>query len=60
MVPLILQLFTVFLPIYQQIRADYKASNGVEPTDADVIAKFESDIAKYLAEGADWKATHPK
>ncbi len=60
MVQLIAQLFSAFLPIYQQIRQQYVDQHGAEPTDADITAQFEQHIADIVAEGAAWQASHPK
>jgi len=59
MMQLLTQLFTVFLPIYQDIVAKYKAAHGTDPTDAEIAAQFEAHVQEYLAEGAAWKAAHP-
>ncbi len=60
MAQLIAQLFATFLPIYNQIRQQWVATHaGSQPTDADIRAQFEQHIADILAEGANWKASHP-
>ena len=57
---LILQLVTSFTPIVTQAIRDHKAANaGADPTDAEIIARLEANVAKYLGEGAAWKAAHP-
>lgn len=57
---LILELLKFALPLIAQIRSDWKATHGgVEPTDAEVAATFQSNIDLYLAEGASWRAAHP-
>lgn len=56
---LIAQLFATFLPIYQQLRTQYVAQHGSEPTDEQMTAQFEAHIADILNEGAAWKNRHP-
>jgi len=56
---LIIQLFGIFAPIVRQIIEDSRAETGTDPTDEEVIAKFNADIDKYLAEGMKWNAEHP-
>lgn len=58
---LILGLFSVFAPIVRSIIDAHKAANnGASPTDEQVKAEFAANIDKYLAEGAAWRAAHPK
>jgi hypothetical protein len=60
MAGLIVQLAAIFVPIVQQIiREHADANDGDLPTDEQVIAKFQSDIDMYLAEGASWRVSHP-
>lgn len=57
---LILGMFNILAPIVRQMIVDHQAANnGAMPTDADMQAKFEGDIDRYVAEGAAWRAAHP-
>lgn len=57
----VLGLFNAFLPIITGIIKNHQAgNNGAMPTDAEVLAEFNANIDKYLAEGAEWRRTHPK
>lgn len=58
---LIAELLKFVLPLVRQIQEEWKAAhNGAEPTDAQILDHYFADIDRYLAEGAAWRATHPK
>lgn len=58
---LMFNLFKTFAPVVRDIIATHAAAhNGALPTDAEMLAIFNSNIDKYLSEGAAWRATHPK
>lgn len=56
---LIIQLLNVFAPIVLSAVARHQAATGQTPTRAQLMAELERNIDFYLAEGAQWKATHP-
>lgn len=57
--PLILQLLQVLGPIVADVIRKYQASHsGAMPTDAEIHAELEANIAMYLGEGAAWKSAH--
>ncbi len=60
MAELILQLLSVFAPIVRDAIQKHQAETGQMPTDAEMRAEFEAHIDAILAEGAAWKATHPR
>jgi hypothetical protein len=58
---LIAELLKYLLPLIVEIRTTWKAAHsGAEPTDAQILAEFNANIDKYLAEGAAWRAAHPR
>jgi len=58
---LILQLFSTFSPIVADVIQRYMAkNNGRVPNAEEMRVEFESNIDKYLDEGATWKASHPR
>lgn len=59
--PLILQLIQTLAPIVADVIRKYREShNGEMPTDAQIHAELEANIATYLGEGAAWTAAHPR
>lgn len=56
----IVQLFAIFLPIFNQIRADHAAAGNNSPTDDEMKAMLTANADKYLNEWALWGAAHPK
>jgi hypothetical protein len=57
---LILALLQGLAPIVADVIRKYKAAHhGEMPTDAEIHAELEANIAMYLSEGAAWKAQHP-
>ena len=57
---LIPQLVQVLAPLVIQLVKDYQAEhNGQIPTTEELLARLNSNVARYLGEGAEWQATHP-
>jgi hypothetical protein len=56
---IIVGLFNVFAPIIAQIIREHSATNGEIPTDEQIIKQFGDHVEEYLAEGAEFKRTHP-
>ena len=54
-----LEIFKVLAPVVADIIRRRQAAGDANPTDAQILADFESNITTYLAEGADWKAQNP-
>lgn len=51
-------LFTTFAPIVRELIEDFqKKNNGRMPTDAEMLAEFNANAERILAEGAAWKAS---
>ena len=57
----ILQLFAIFGPTVAAIIQRLMARNGGKmPTYDEMVTEFMGNTDKYLAEGAKWKASHPR
>ena len=57
----ILGLFQTFAPIVREIIAKFQHENdGRLPTDEEMLAEFNANADRILAEGAEWKARHPE
>lgn len=56
---LITQLFAVFLETYRKIQADHQAATGAQPTDAEILATFTTNVNQFISEGDAWLAAHP-
>ena len=56
---LIPQLAGTFVPIILDIVKAHRAQSGADPTAEEIMATFQSNLTKYLDEGAEWKAAHP-
>jgi len=58
---LILGLFTTFAPIVRKLIEDFRTKNdGRMPTDEEMLAEFNANADRILAEGEAWRASHPE
>lgn len=56
----ILQIISTLGPLVMNAVNDYHARHGRLPTSDELIAHITANADMFLAEGAAWKATHPK
>ena len=56
----LVQIIGIVAPLIQEIIQDHVNSTGTQPTPEQIVARFEANFDKYLAEGAEWRSKHPR
>ncbi len=57
---LLIQIIGVVGPLITQIIQDHFNKNGEFPTPEQIQQAFQSHYDEYMAEGAAWRAQHPR